>query len=382
MSGVQNYYDTLGVSRGANGAEIKQAYRRLAMKLHPDRNSGDARSAETFKQVKEAYEVLSDDQKRAMYDQFGHEGLAAGTGQAAGRAHGFTGDANDIFGDIFSDIFGGGGSGGSGDVRTQRRGSNIDYEIQISLADSATGTTVKLRIPRQVRCGQCSGSGAGPGSAPVQCSYCEGAGQVRLQQGVFSIRQSCPHCQGSGQTISNPCKNCRGSGRMRESSPMEVKIPAGVDDGDRVRLQNAGEASRAGGGPSGDLFLHIRIAPHPMFQREGRDLYCEVPISITNAALGGDVEVPTLAGRVKLHINSGTQSGHVYRLRGKGVPSVRARSPGDLHCRVRVETPVNLGKRQKELLTELGEGIADKKHSPMHSNWLGRVKKFFNGLHS
>lgn len=377
MAAAQDYYQLLGVSRSADSAEIKRAYRRMAMKLHPDRNPGNSKSAETFKQVKEAYEVLSDENKRAAYDQFGHAGVS-GMGGHPGGVHSATGDLNDIFGDIFSDIFGGGSTRGAS---RRQRGANIEYEVQISLAESARGTALKLRVPRQVQCQQCRGSGAGPGSKPTTCSYCDGAGQVRQQQGVFSIRLTCPHCHGSGSTITNPCATCRGSGRVQESSPVEVNVPAGVDDGDRVRLQGAGEASERPGGLPGDLFLHVRIKPHPMFQRDGRDLFCEVPISISDAALGGEVEVPTLDGRVKLRINTGTQSGHVYRLRGKGVPSLRSKAPGDLHCRVRVETPVNLSKRQKELLAELGREIAGGTHSPMHTNWLGRVKKFFDGLH-
>ena len=378
MAAAQDYYELLGVSRNADGEELKRAYRRKAMKLHPDRNPGDARAGETFKQVKEAYEVLSDENKRAAYDQFGHAGVA-GMGQSRGPgAHNFSADINDIFGDIFSDIFGG---GHAHTASHQRRGANIEYEVQIGLAESVHGTTLKLRVPRRGRCGQCGGRGAGPGSKSVACSYCEGAGRVRQQQGVFSVHLECPHCHGSGTTITNPCSACHGSGRVRESTPVEVKIPAGIDDGDQVRLQGAGEAPAAPSGTPGDLFLHVRIKPHPMFQRDGRNLFCEVPISITVAALGGEVEVPTLGGRVKLSIKPGTQSDHVYRLRGKGIPSLRSRVPGDLHCRVRVETPVNLNKRQKELLSELGREIAGDRHSPMHSNWLSRLRQFFNGLH-
>ncbi len=373
----RDYYEILNVARNASEAEIKQAYRRLAMKYHPDRNPGDQVAEEHFKEAKEAYEVLSDSRKRAAYDQFGHAGVDSSAGGGFG---GFGGpaDLNDLFGGVFRDIFGG-GRGGTGSQAY--RGADLRYTLDLTLEEAVFGATSKIRVPALVTCATCAGSGAKPGTKPITCPTCRGVGQVRMQQGFFSIQQTCPRCQGRGTIIPEPCGTCGGVGRVEEQKTLSVKVPAGVDNGDRIRLSGEGEAGE-GGGPPGDLYVQIRVKPHPIFTREDNDLYCEVPISFTTAALGGDLEVPTLDGRVSLKIPAETQTGKVFRVRGKGVKPVRGGATGDLLCRVVVETPVNLTREQKELLQKLAETmeVGGKQHSPQEGSWLDGVKKFFEDM--
>ncbi len=373
----RDYYEILGVSRNASKDELKKAYRRLAMKYHPDRNQNDKEAEEKFKEAKEAYDVLSDEQKRAAYDQFGHAGVDP-SAAAGGPGPGGFGGANfsDVFGDIFGDIFGGGRGGGS----RVNRGADLRYNLDLTLEEAVSGTTVKIRVPTLVPCDSCGGSGARKGSRPVKCSTCGGHGQVRMQQGFFSIQQTCPSCQGRGEVISDPCPSCHGQGRVRDHKTLSAKIPAGVDTGDRIRLSGEGESGE-NGGPPGDLYIHINVKPHPIFERDGNNLYCEVPVSFVTAALGGELDVPTLDGRVKLKIPAETQSGKMFRLRGKGVQSVRGGSVGDLFCRVVVETPVNLTKRQKDLLREFEASMSNgEKHSPQAHSWLDKVKNFFEEM--
>ncbi|HMQ13600.1 MAG TPA: molecular chaperone DnaJ, partial [Candidatus Competibacter phosphatis] len=333
----RDYYEVLNVARNASEAEVKQAYRRLAMKLHPDRNPGDQVAEERFKEAKEAYEVLSDSRKRTAYDQFGHAGV---DGTAGGGFGGFgeAADLGDIFGGVFRDIFGGMRGGGGGQ---NYRGADLRYTLDLTLEEAVFGTTAKIRVPTLVSCATCAGSGAKPGTKPTTCPTCRGAGQVRMQQGFFSIQQACPRCQGRGTIIPDPCETCRGSGRIEEQKTLSVKVPAGVDNGDRIRLTGEGEVGEHGGSP-GDLYVQIQVKPHPIFTREDNDLYCEVPIGFHTAALGGELEVPTLDGRLSLKIPPETQTSKVFRLRGKGVKPVRGGPTGDLLCRIVVETPVNL----------------------------------------
>ncbi len=369
----RDYYEVLGVERNASESEIKKAYRRLAMKYHPDRNPDDQESLTRFREAKEAFEVLSDSQKRAAYDQFGHAGVDAS--QGAGGAGGFGGaDFADIFGDVFGDIFGGG-------RRRSTRGADLRYDLEISLEEAVQGVEREIRVPTLVQCETCGGSGAKPGSTPRTCNTCGGQGQVRMQQGFFSIQQTCPTCRGKGQMIDDPCGDCRGSGRRQQEKTLSVTIPPGVDTGDRIRLSGEGEAGDRGS-PAGDLYVEVRVKPHPIFERDGNDLVCDVPVDIATAALGGEVEVPTLDGRVKLKISAGTQSERVFRLRGKGVRPVRGGPPGDVLCRVRVETPVHLTPRQKELLQELQESLHEgtTRHSPRQKSWLDGVRKFFEDM--
>jgi len=374
----RDYYEVLGVNRNASEADLKKAYRRLAMKYHPDRATGDDRAeAESkFKESKEAYEVLSNPQKRAAYDQFGHAGVDPSMGGGGGPGGGAS--FSDIFGDVFGDIFGGGRGGGP----RASRGADLRYNLQLSLEDAVTGTSVKIQIPTSVECTQCNGSGARKGSQPTTCSTCGGVGQVRMQQGFFSVQQTCPRCHGRGTMIEDPCPACRGQGRVEEQKTLSVKVPAGVDTGDRIRLAGEGEAGELGG-PAGDLYVQIHIKPHEIFTREEANLFCEVPICITTAALGGEMEVPTLDGKVKLKIPPGTQTGKLFRMRGKGVKPVRGGPQGDLLCRVVIETPVNLTERQKELMAELDEtltGHSANKHSPNSTGWLDGVKTFFEKM--
>ncbi len=377
----RDYYEVLGVSRTATAVEIKKAYRKLAMKYHPDRHNGnDREEAELrFKEVKQAYEVLSDDQKRAAYDQFGHAGVEGNAGMGGG-AGGFGGGASfsDIFGDVFGDIFGGGGGRGT---HRHARGADMGYNLELSLEEAVKGTTVKIRIPTQVTCETCGGSGAKPGTSPRTCSTCGGSGQVRTQQGFFIAQQTCPTCHGRGLQIDSPCPECRGRGRIQTHKTLSVKVPPGVDTGDRIRLAGEGEAGE-NGGPPGDLYVQIHVKPHPIFERDDANLYCEVPIPFTTAALGGELDVPTLEGKVKLKIPEGTQTGKLFRIRGKGIKPVRGGAVGDLLCRVVVETPVKLNEEQKELLRKLDESLTGggSKHSPNASSWLDGVKNFFKEM--
>ncbi|SEG38400.1 molecular chaperone DnaJ [Billgrantia desiderata] len=377
----RDYYEVLGVERGADTKEIKKAYRRLAQKYHPDRNPDDDKAAEKFREVSEAYEILSDGEKRAAYDQFGHAGV---DGQAGGFGAGGFGGAgaggfSDIFGDVFGDIFGG---GGRRSPHAPQRGSDLRYNLELDLESAVAGTTVDIRVPRHVECSRCDGEGAEPGSTKETCPTCNGLGQVRMQQGFFAVQQTCPTCHGSGVHIKVPCHKCHGEGRVRETRTLSVKIPAGVDTGDRIRLNGEGE-SGINGGPPGDLYVQVAIKPHRIFQRDGKHLQCEVPINFVDAALGGELEVPTLDGRVKLKIPPETQTGKLFRLRGKGVKPVRGGPPGDLLCKVVVETPVNLSEDQKALLRQFQESLGGSNsahHSPKKSGFFDGVKKFFEDM--
>ena len=369
----RDYYEVLGVNRDGSEEEIKKAYRKLAMKHHPDRNPDNAKSEELFKEAKEAYEVLSDASKRGAYDQYGHAGVDPHVGMGAGAAGAGFGSFADAFGDIFGDIF------GAGRQRSNvYRGADLRYNLEISLEEAARGTETRVRIPTMEECGSCGGSGAKPGTQPMTCPTCGGQGQVRMTQGFFSIQQTCPKCHGSGKVVQSPCATCNGAGRVKRQKTLSVKIPAGVDEGDRIRLSGEGEAG-VNGGPSGDLYVVIHIHPHEVFSREGNDLHCEMPISITRTALGGEIEIPTLDGYAKIRIPPETQTGKVFRLRGKGIKGVRSNAYGDLLCHVVVETPVNLTSRQKQLLQELEE-INERdsgRHNPRAKSWMDRVKEFF-----
>lgn len=370
----RDYYVVLDVARTATEAEIKKAYRRLAMKFHPDRNPDDKDAEENFKEAKEAYEVLTDAQRRAAYDQFGHAGVDAmrgGAGFSAADAFG------DILGDVFGDIFGGGRRG-----RSQVfRGADLRYGLELDLDQAVFGDSIEIDFQSLGECETCGGSGAAKGSTPVTCDTCGGQGQVRMSQGFFSVQQACPRCKGRGQIIQKPCDICHGQGRVRRARALTVKVPAGVDNGDRIRLAGEGEAGR-NGGPAGDLYVEIQVREHPIFERDGSHLSCEVPVSFATAALGGELEVPTLDGQVSLKIPPETQSGRIFRLREKGVRPVRGGAMGDLFCRVVVETPVNLSAAQKELVRQLEEALARdrKKHNPREQTWLSGVKKFFENI--
>jgi molecular chaperone DnaJ len=380
MSNKADYYSVLGVDRKATNDEIKSAYRKLAMKYHPDRNK-EAGAEAKFKEANEAYEILSDSQKRAAYDMHGHAGVDP-SAAAAARAHA---EANfsDIFGDIFGDMFGGGGGGGMGGGRRSRvqHGADLRYNLELSLEEAIRGTTVTVKINTLAGCKTCKGSGAKDGAKPVTCTTCGGQGQVRMQQGFFSIQQTCPTCGGSGQIIKDHCSVCHGEGRVPEPKTLSIKIPPGVDNGDRIRLAGEGEAGPHGG-VAGDLYVQTHIRPHHIFVRDGADLHCEVPVSFVVCALGGEIEVPTLDGRVKLKIPPETQTGKLFRLRGKGVKTLRGQGPGDCLCRIIVETPVNLTVAQKELLKQFEATLvgADDKHSPQAKSWFKNVKAFFEEM--
>jgi len=370
----RDYYEVLGVEKGADDKEIKKAYKRLAMKYHPDRTQGDKAMEEKFKEVQEAYEILSDDQKRAAYDNYGHAGVDPNRGGGGGGA-----DFNDIFGDVFGDIFGGGRRGGQS--RAQR-GSDLRYNLELNLEDAVRGKSVEIKVPTWVSCDVCDGSGAKKGTQAKSCPTCHGAGQVTMRQGFFAVQQTCPTCSGRGKIIPDPCTKCHGDGRVEKTKTLSVKIPAGVDTGDRIRLAGEGEAGQFGA-PAGDLYVQVHVKDHPIFVRDGNNLYCDVPISFSIAALGGEIDVPTLDGRVKLKIPAETQTEKMFRLRGKGVQSVRGGGVGDLVCKVVVETPVNLSDKQKDLLRQLDEswgGDSEAKHRPKSKGFFDGLKKFYDDL--
>jgi molecular chaperone DnaJ len=373
----RDYYKVLELPRTATEADLKKAYRRLAMKYHPDRNPDDKDAEEKFKEAKEAYEVLTDAQKRAIYDQHGHDGIAAAN-QGGPAGGGFGGaDFGDIFGEVFGDIFGGGRRGGRSQVF---RGADLRYELELELPQAVFGHTTEIEIPRLMECETCHGSGAAKGSSPTSCDQCGGSGQVRISQGIFQLQQPCNRCRGTGRIVKNPCDSCYGQGRVRRSKTLSVKVPAGVSTGDRIRLSGEGEAGR-NGGPAGDLYVEISVLPHAIFEREGDDLSCEVPVSFATAVLGGAVNVPTLEGEVSLKIPAETQSGRVFRLRDKGVKPVRGGSRGDLFCRVVVETPVKLSAEQRELLRKFDESLKNdgSTHTPREEGFFDGVKRFFSG---
>ncbi len=373
----KDLYQILGVSKSAGKDELKKAYRKLAMKYHPDRNPGNKEAETKFKEAKEAYEILNDEQKRQLYDQYGYEAATGQGGMGGGFHSGGAADFGDIFGSVFGDMFGGGGGGRS----RARRGSDLLFNLELSLEEAVNGTQQTIKVPTQVACKACDGSGAKKGSSKKTCATCHGQGQVRMQQGFFSVQQTCPTCQGAGEVIENPCEVCHGQGRVHDTKTLAVKIPAGVDNGDRIRLSGEGEAGEHGA-PAGDLFVEVTVKPHKIFTRKGNDLYCEMPVSFVTAALGGELEVPTLSGKGNLKIPAETQTGKLFKISGKGVKSVRSHAAGNLLVRVVVETPVNLNKEQTELLkkfqTSLGKG--GNRHSPQESGWLDDLKGFWDKM--
>ncbi|MBS7350600.1 MAG: molecular chaperone DnaJ [Comamonas sp.] len=379
----RDFYEVLGVGKTASEDDIKKAYRKLAMKYHPDRNQGDkAKEAEEqFKEVKEAYEILSDSKKRAAYDQYGHAGvdpnMRGGMGGGAG-AEGFGGFA-EAFGDIFGDMFGGTRSGGARGGRQVYRGNDLSYALEITLEEAAKGKATEIRIPSWDTCDTCHGSGAKPGTQPKTCTTCGGNGSVQMRQGFFSVQQTCPHCRGTGKVIPEPCTGCHGQGKVKRHKTLEVKIPAGIDSGMRIRSTGNGEPG-VNGGPPGDLYIEIRIKEHDIFERDGDDLHCQVPVSFITAALGGEIEVPTLQGKAAIDIPEGTQAGKQCRLRGKGIKGVRASYPGDLYCHIVVETPVKLTEYQRGLLRQLEDSLkkGGSKHSPSGEGWTDKLKRFFS----
>jgi molecular chaperone DnaJ len=369
----RDYYEVLGVNRDASEEDIKKAYRKLAMKHHPDRNPDNPKAEGQFKEAKEAYEMLTDPQKRAAYDQYGHAGVDP---QAGGMGGMHSGGFAEAFGDIFGDIFGAAGArSGRSNVY---RGADLRYNLEITLEQAAHGTETRIRIPTMEECETCKGSGAKPGTQPKPCTTCNGQGQVRMTQGFFSIQQTCPKCHGTGKIIAEPCTTCQGAGRVKKHKTLSVNIPSGINEGDRIRLAGEGEPG-VNGGPPGDLYVQMHIQPHQVFTRDHDDLHCEMPVSFATAALGGELEIPTLEGSAKIKVPAETQSGKTFRLRGKGIRGVRSHAQGDLFCHVVVETPVNLTDRQRELLKEF-EAINLKdaaKHSPRAQSWMQKVKAFF-----
>jgi molecular chaperone DnaJ len=373
----RDFYEVLGVPKNASDDEIKKAYRKLAMKHHPDRNQGDAAKAaeERFKEAKEAYEMLSDPQKKAAYDQHGHAGVDPNMRGGPG-AEGFDGFSG-AFGDIFGDIFG--GARGQRNGRQVYRGSDLSYAMEISLEEAATGKDAQIKIPSWDDCESCKGTGAKPGTSVKTCTTCHGQGVVQMRQGFFSVQQTCPHCHGSGKIIPEPCTSCHGQGKIKKQKTLEIKIPAGIDDGQRIRSSGNGEPGQ-NGGPSGDLYIEIRLRKHDIFEREGDDLHCQVPVSMTIASLGGEIDVPTLQGKATIDLPEGTQSGKTFRLRGKGVKGVRSSYPGDLYCHVAVETPVKLTEHQRKLLKELDESFkkGGYKDRPNDKGWFEKAESFFS----
>ena len=375
----KDYYDTLGVPKNASDEEIKKAYRKLAMKHHPDRNQGDgAKTAEDkFKEAKEAYEMLSDNQKRAAYDQYGHAGVDPNMRGGAG-AEGFGGFA-EAFGDIFGGVFGEQQRGRAQGGRQVFRGGDLSYAMEVTLEEAANGKEAQIRVPSWDDCGICKGNGAKPGTKVATCTTCHGHGQVQMRQGFFSVQQTCPQCKGTGKLIPEPCVACHGVGKTKNNKTLEVKIPTGIDGGMRIRSTGNGEPG-TNGGPPGDLYIEIRVKKHEIFERDGDDLHCAVPISFTTAALGGEIEVPTLAGKAAIDIPEGTQAAKQFRLRGKGIKGVRSSYPGDLYCHITVETPVKLTEHQRKLLKEFDESLkkGGAKHSPSEDSWTDKLKNFFS----
>jgi len=372
----RDYYEVLGVAKTATDKELKKAYKRLAMKCHPDRNPDDASAVEKFKELQEAYDILSDGNKRAAYDQHGHAGVEQSRG-GGGQGQGF----DDIFGDMFGDIFGGGGGGRGGRQRGPARGADLRYNMELTLEEAVKGVSKDIQVPSLQGCGDCAGSGAKKGTSAHTCGTCHGQGQVQMRQGFFAVQQACPNCRGKGKIIKDPCRTCHGEGRYEKTKTLAVKIPAGVDTGDRIRLGGEGEAGESGAG-NGDLYVQVHVKEHNIFERDGNNLYCEMPISFTEAALGGDIEVPTLDGKVKLKVGSETQTGRMFRMRGKGVKSVRSHSTGDLICKVVVETPVKLTEHQRKILKEFDTAVSgsSKEHKPKAEGFFDSVKNFFNDL--
>ncbi len=372
-------YEVLGVSKDASERDIKKAYKRLAMKYHPDRTKGDKELEQKFREVKQAYEVLMDPQKRSAYDQYGHAAFDQAQGGFGGGAGGA--DFADIFGDVFGDIFG--GAGGRRGPQQAQRGADLRYNLELSLEEAVRGKEVELKIPKLSTCEDCDGAGSRKGSTPETCKHCHGSGQIQMRQGFFAVQQPCPHCRGRGKVIKDPCRTCHGEGRVERTKTLSVKIPAGVDTGDRIRLSGEGEAGEMGA-PSGDLYVQVHVREHRIFARDGNNLYCEVPLSFTHAAIGGEIEVPTLEGKVKLKVPAETQTGKLFRLRNKGVRSVRTGAVGDLICKVVIETPVNLSERQRDLLRELDEsmGTGDEaaRYRPKEKGFFDGVRKFFDDL--
>ena len=374
----RDYYDILGVPRNASAEDIKKAYRKLAMKHHPDRNQGDSAKVaeEKFKEANEAYEMLTDAQKRAAYDQYGHAGVDPNMG-GRGGPEGFGGFA-EAFGDIFGDIFGGAAGARRGGGQQIYRGNDLSYAMEITLDEAARGKDTQIRIPSWDSCETCKGSGAKPGTSPKTCNTCNGAGTVHMRQGFFSIQQTCPHCHGTGKIIPEPCTACSGAGKIKKQKTLEVKIPAGINEGMRIRSAGNGEPG-SNGGPSGDLYIEIRVKQHDIFERDGDDLHCTAPVGLTTAALGGTIEVPTLGGNAEIDLPEGTQHGKTFRLRGKGIKGLRSSYPGDLYVHVAVETPVKLTEHQRKLLKELDESLrkGGDRHSPGEKSWADRVKDLF-----
>lgn len=376
-----DYYDLLGISKSASEDEIKKAYRKQAMKYHPDRNPDNAQAEAKFKEINEAYAALSDPKKRAAYDQYGHSAMGGGNGGFGGGAEGFAGFGGfaEAFGDIFGDVFGQRSGGGA--ANNMFRGSDLSYAIELTLEEAAQGKEMKIRIPSWESCETCEGSGAKPGTSPKECATCHGQGVVRMNQGFFSVQQPCPHCRGTGKVISDPCPDCHGEGRKKITKTLEINIPQGIDNGMRIRSTGNGEPGK-NGGPAGDLYIEVHVKPHAIFERDGDDLHCKMPVLMTTAALGGEIEVPTLGGSARIDITAGTQNGKIFRLKGKGVKGVHASYPGDLYCHIEVEIPVRLTEGQRKLLKEVDESIKSggDKHSPQAKSWTSKVKSFFQGL--